>query len=151
MITSNKILKISDFGMSRNGSYVNRKPKKMPLRWMAIESIQEKTWDNKSDVWSFGVVLWEIGTLGKINLTYSVAVSSIFFLMSRCVPVRTHPRLQRTARTEEGEASGEAENLHGRTLHPHVEVLVGERGRQADFQRSRRAVGRDEAESVHRL
>uniref|UniRef100_V5G1V4 Platelet-derived growth factor receptor alpha n=1 Tax=Anoplophora glabripennis TaxID=217634 RepID=V5G1V4_ANOGL len=64
LITSNKLLKISDFGMSRSGSYVNRKPKKMPLRWMAIESIEEKSWDNKSDVWSFGVVLWEIGTLG---------------------------------------------------------------------------------------
>ncbi|KAJ8919923.1 hypothetical protein NQ315_006452 [Exocentrus adspersus] len=64
LITSDKVLKISDFGMSRSGAYVNRTSKKVPLRWMAIESIEDQKWDGKSDVWSFGVVLWEIGTLG---------------------------------------------------------------------------------------
>nr|XP_023017357.1 platelet-derived growth factor receptor alpha-like [Leptinotarsa decemlineata]XP_023017358.1 platelet-derived growth factor receptor alpha-like [Leptinotarsa decemlineata]XP_023017360.1 platelet-derived growth factor receptor alpha-like [Leptinotarsa decemlineata] len=64
LITNNKILKISDFGMSRLGSYVSVKSKKCPLRWMAIEAIEERKCDSKSDVWSFGVVLWEIGTLG---------------------------------------------------------------------------------------
>ncbi|KAJ8948355.1 hypothetical protein NQ318_019340 [Aromia moschata] len=63
LITSDKVLKISDYGMSRPGPYVNQKSKKVPLRWMAIESIEVQKWDNKSDVWSFGVVLWEIGTL----------------------------------------------------------------------------------------
>lgn len=65
MITKEKILKISDFGMSRSGPYVNRNLKKVPLRWMAIEAIEEFKTDNRSDVWSFGVLLWEIGTLGK--------------------------------------------------------------------------------------
>ncbi|KAG5880123.1 hypothetical protein JTB14_027060 [Gonioctena quinquepunctata] len=64
LITGDKTLKISDFGMSRTGSYVTLKGKKLPLRWMAIEAIEERRCDSKSDVWSFGVVLWEIGTLG---------------------------------------------------------------------------------------
>mgnify|MGYP005984868875 CR=1 FL=1 len=64
LINEHKILKISDFGLSRCGPYVNHKTKRLPLRWMAIEAIVEQKYDSKSDVWSFGVVLWEIGTLG---------------------------------------------------------------------------------------
>lgn len=64
LITKEKVLKISDFGMSRCGPYVNRHFRKVPLRWMAIEAIDEFKTDSKSDVWSFGVLLWEIGTLG---------------------------------------------------------------------------------------
>ncbi|XP_063921825.1 receptor-like tyrosine-protein kinase kin-16 isoform X2 [Zophobas morio] len=64
LINEYKILKISGFGLSRSGPYINHKTKKLPLRWMAIEAIVEQKYDSKSDVWSFGVVLWEIGTLG---------------------------------------------------------------------------------------
>ncbi|XP_044755246.1 mast/stem cell growth factor receptor Kit-like [Coccinella septempunctata] len=65
LISEDKILKISDFGMSRNGDYVNKNTnKQQPVRWMAPESIEKFTCTSRSDVWSFGVVLWEIGTLG---------------------------------------------------------------------------------------
>lgn len=64
LINENRILKISDFGMSRIGDYVHRNDGPQPLRWMAPESIEKFTCTSKSDVWSFGVVLWEIGTLG---------------------------------------------------------------------------------------
>ncbi|KAK9889571.1 hypothetical protein WA026_006943 [Henosepilachna vigintioctopunctata] len=64
LITEARILKISDFGMSRFGNYVCRKNCQQPIRWMALESLEECVSTSKSDVWSFGVVLWEIGTLG---------------------------------------------------------------------------------------
>ncbi|XP_036320282.1 vascular endothelial growth factor receptor 3-like [Rhagoletis pomonella] len=64
LIDDHKTLKISDFGLSRHGIYTNTKTRKLPLRWLSIEAIRDNVYSNKSDIWAYGVVLWEIGTLG---------------------------------------------------------------------------------------
>ena len=61
-------VKISDFGMSRNlyrsHYYIMKSNGIVPLRWMAKECFSGK-FSTKSDVWAFGVTLWEIFTLAK--------------------------------------------------------------------------------------
>lgn len=65
LVGDGKILKISDFGLSRSGEvYVKLGQGKIPLRWMSIEAIKDQVYTNKSDVWAFGIVIWEICTLG---------------------------------------------------------------------------------------
>ncbi|XP_076683959.1 uncharacterized protein LOC143376992 [Andrena cerasifolii] len=69
LVSTDLTLKISDFGLSRNGIYVIKnskgKTRHLPIRWMSPEALRDRAFSAKSDVWSFGVVLWEIGTLGS--------------------------------------------------------------------------------------
>ena len=66
------MLKITDFGLSRETDeiYIQKSKGRLPWKWMAIESIVAREFTSASDVWSFGIVLWEIGTLGTIIISH---------------------------------------------------------------------------------
>uniref|UniRef100_A0A5S6QAI1 Protein kinase domain-containing protein n=1 Tax=Trichuris muris TaxID=70415 RepID=A0A5S6QAI1_TRIMR len=64
LVGRGKCLKISDFGLSRSGIYVKTTSGRVPLRWLSIEAMRDHTYSTKSDMWAYGVVLWEICTLG---------------------------------------------------------------------------------------
>ena len=50
LVGENKALKISDFGLTREDVYIKTTSGKLPLRWMAIESIVDRVFTTKSDV-----------------------------------------------------------------------------------------------------
>jgi len=57
-------IRVSDFGLAREQHYVFAGPSDaLPVRWMAPEAILQHKFSEKTDVWSFGVLLWELCTL----------------------------------------------------------------------------------------
>ncbi|GAB5583836.1 insulin receptor-related protein isoform X2 [Prionailurus iriomotensis] len=69
MVSQDFTVKIGDFGMTRDvyeTDYYRKGGKGLlPVRWMAPESLKDGIFTTHSDVWSFGVVLWEIATLAE--------------------------------------------------------------------------------------
>lgn len=69
LVTEDNICKVADFGFSRevmvNNIYERKSEGRLPIRWMAPESLYDNIYTTKSDVWSFGVLMWEIVTLGS--------------------------------------------------------------------------------------
>ncbi|XP_074501349.1 macrophage-stimulating protein receptor-like [Sebastes fasciatus] len=70
MLDETFTVKVADFGMARDiydkeyYSIQDQKRVKLPVKWMAIESLQTQKFTIKSDVWSYGILMWELLTRG---------------------------------------------------------------------------------------
>ncbi|XP_054159075.1 hepatocyte growth factor receptor-like [Oppia nitens] len=69
VVDDKQLIKIADFGLSRdlfNKDYYrsNNQKCKLPVKWMSPESLEKGIYDSKTDVWSYGVLVWELLTRG---------------------------------------------------------------------------------------
>ncbi|XP_065662025.1 uncharacterized protein LOC100199166 isoform X3 [Hydra vulgaris] len=72
LVADKELVKLSDFGLSRflfdKGYYDNEKFQKLPVQWLALESMEKCLYTQKTDIWSYGVVLWEMFTLFQTEI-----------------------------------------------------------------------------------
>uniref|UniRef100_A0A8C5FR70 receptor protein-tyrosine kinase n=1 Tax=Gadus morhua TaxID=8049 RepID=A0A8C5FR70_GADMO len=68
LVTEDEVMKIADFGLARDVHHIDYYKKttngRLPVKWMAPEALFDRVYTHQSDVWSFGVLLWEMFTLG---------------------------------------------------------------------------------------
>uniref|UniRef100_A0A3B3CEM3 Fibroblast growth factor receptor n=1 Tax=Oryzias melastigma TaxID=30732 RepID=A0A3B3CEM3_ORYME len=68
LVTESNVMKIADFGLARDVHNIDYYKKttngRLPVKWMAPEALFDRVYTHQSDVWSFGVLMWEIFTLG---------------------------------------------------------------------------------------
>uniref|UniRef100_A0A8C1PVC5 receptor protein-tyrosine kinase n=1 Tax=Cyprinus carpio TaxID=7962 RepID=A0A8C1PVC5_CYPCA len=84
LLTQGRVAKICDFGLARDitrdSSYVLRGNACLPVKWMSPESLFACVYTFESDVWSYGILLWEIFSLG--NTPYpGIPVGSTYYKM----------------------------------------------------------------------
>ena len=94
LIGSGEICKVSDFGLLRplpedELYYIELVDQMSPIRWMAPESLSDKKFSSASDVWSFGILVWEMfnpqGVPFKEYNTLQVVVK-VSHAMTPCIP-----------------------------------------------------------------
>ncbi|KAM4816412.1 inactive tyrosine-protein kinase 7 isoform 4-T4 [Urocitellus parryii] len=69
LVSAQRQVKVSALGLSKdvyNSEYYHFRQAWVPLRWMSPEAILEGDFSTKSDVWAFGVLMWEVFTHGEM-------------------------------------------------------------------------------------
>lgn len=89
----NKVLKITDFGLAREAYKTERMSAAGTYAWMPPEVIRDATYSKASDVWSYGVLLWELLTgetpykgFDSLSVAYGVAVNTLALPIPKTCP-----------------------------------------------------------------
>ncbi|XP_018365757.1 PREDICTED: fibroblast growth factor receptor homolog 1-like isoform X2 [Trachymyrmex cornetzi] len=85
LVSDEYVLKIGDFGLARdlhsNDYYRKKTDGRLPVKWMAPEALFHRVYTTQSDVWSYGILLWEIMTLGGTPYPSVPSVEKLFQLL----------------------------------------------------------------------
>ncbi|KAH9325632.1 hypothetical protein KI387_005810, partial [Taxus chinensis] len=97
LMDENEVVKIADFGVARVQSQSGVMTAETgTYRWMAPEVIEHKPYDQKADIFSFAIVLWELLT-GKLPYDYLTPLQAAVGVVQKglrpTIPKHTHPRL----------------------------------------------------------
>ncbi|XP_035780692.1 uncharacterized protein LOC118460472 isoform X3 [Anopheles albimanus] len=86
LLSNNNVVKICDFGLSRSlyngGNYKKNIKCPLPVRWLALECFSDGLFSTYSDVWAYGILLWELFSLGMVPYS-GVELNSDFYKMLR--------------------------------------------------------------------
>ncbi|CAD7078796.1 unnamed protein product [Hermetia illucens] len=70
LLCDDNVVKICDFGLARSmyksDNYKKHGEAPLPIKWLALESMSDQIFSTHSDIWSFGIVLWEFFSLAKV-------------------------------------------------------------------------------------
>ncbi|KAK0403448.1 hypothetical protein QR680_016923 [Steinernema hermaphroditum] len=85
LVSDGHLVKVADFGLARfmrDDTYTAQQGAKFPIKWTAPEGLAYNTFSTKSDVWAFGVLLWEIATYGMAPYP-GVELNNVYGLLER--------------------------------------------------------------------
>uniref|UniRef100_A0A914XX90 Tyrosine-protein kinase n=1 Tax=Panagrolaimus superbus TaxID=310955 RepID=A0A914XX90_9BILA len=85
LVGENHAVKVADFGLARfmkDDTYTAHAGAKFPIKWTSPEGLAYNTFSTKSDVWSFGILMWEVCTYGMAPYP-GVELNSVYGLLER--------------------------------------------------------------------